>query len=151
MGRFIIEIIFWIVLSFIVKSDFKEKIVPDKMTLSILLLGVVKIIFFQEDIENKIIGMGTYPVIFLLLYGYGEFLFKKEVVGFGDIKLLSSIGFYTGYLGIYSLMVFYNIIFSFSLFYGLIYKFYFKNNEVPFAPVIVIGTFIFYFLQGNFI
>ena len=101
MGRFIIEIIFWIVLSFIVKSDFKEKIVPDKMTLSILLLGVVKIIFFQEDIENKIIGMGTYPVIFLLLYGYGEFLFKKEVVGFGDIKLLSSIGFYIGYLGIY--------------------------------------------------
>ena len=116
------------------------------MTLFILLLGVIKIIFFQEDIENKIIGMGTYPVIFLLLYGYGEFLFKKEVVGFGDIKLLSSIGFYIGYLGIYSLMVFYNIIFSFSLFYGLIYKFYFKNNEVPFAPVIVIGTFIFYFL-----
>lgn len=146
MGRFITEIIFWIILSLIVKSDFKEKIVPDKMTLFILLLGVIKIIFFQEDIENKIIGMGTYPVIFLLFYGYGEFLFEKEVVGFGDIKLLSSIGFYIGYLGIYSLMVFYNIIFLFSLFYGLIYKFYFKNNEVPFAPVIVIGTFIFYFL-----
>lgn len=150
MGRFIIEITFWGILFFIVKSDFKRKIIPDKMTLLVFLLGIIKIIFFQEDIESKIIGIGTYPVFFLILYGYGELFFKKEVVGFGDIKLLSSIGFYIGYLGIYPLIIFYNIIFLFSFFYGITYKFYFKSNEVPFAPVIVIGTFIFYFLQGSF-
>lgn len=149
MGRSIINIIFWIILFFIVKSDFKEKIIPDRLTLIVFLLGIIKIIFFEEDIEDKIIGMGTYPVIFLLLYGYGETIFKKEVVGFGDIKLLSSVGFYEGYFGIYSLILFYNIIFLLSFFYGIIYKFYFRDNEIPFAPIIVIGTFIFVFLRGK--
>lgn len=151
MGRFIIEIIFWIVLFFIVKSDLRYKIIPDRYTIIILLLGLIKIIFLGENIENKVIGMGVYPIIFLLLYGYGEKIFKKEVVGFGDIKLLSAIGFYIGYFGLYYLILYYDMIFIVSLFYGLIYIFYFKNKEVPFAPVIVLGTFIFYLFKGNFI
>lgn len=151
MGRFIISIIFWGVLFLIVRSDFKKKIIPDKFTLIIFLLGIIKVVLFKENIESKIIGMGVYPVIFLFLYGYGETIFKKEVVGFGDIKLLSSLGFYIGYFGIYSLVLFYNTIFLLSFFYGIIYKFYFKDSEVPFAPIIVIGTFIFEFLWGKII
>lgn len=151
MGRPIIDILFWIILLLILVADFKKKIIPDTLTITIIILGVIKIIFFKENLENKLIGMGTYSILFNLLYGYGEKIFKKEVVGFGDIKLLSSIGFYLGYFGLIYLLVYYNIIFLISPIYGIIYKKLYKEEEIPFAPVIILSIFIFIIIKGRII
>lgn len=151
MGRTIIEILFWIILLLILVGDFKKKIIPDTLTITIIILGIIKIIFFKENLENKLIGMGTYPILFNFLYGYGEKIFKKEVVGFGDVKLLSSIGFYIGYFGLIAFIIYYNIIFLISPIYGVIYKNIYKKEEIPFAPVIILATFIFIIIKGRFI
>lgn len=151
MGRSIIDILFWIILLIILIIDFKKKIIPDALTITIIILGIIKIIFFNENLETKLIGMGTYSILFNLLYGYGEKIFKKEVVGFGDIKLLSSIGFYIGYFGLIYLLVYYNIIFLISPIYGIIYKKLYKEEEIPFAPVIILSTFIFIIIKGRII
>lgn len=149
MGRFIIEILFWIILLMILIIDFKKKIIPDILTITIIIFGIIKIIFFNENLENKLIGMGIYSILFNLLYGYGEKFFKKEVVGFGDIKLLSSIGFYLGYFGLIYLIIYYNVIFLISLIYGIIYKNLYREEEIPFAPVIILSTFIFIIIKGR--
>lgn len=151
MGRSIIDILFWIILLIILIIDFKKKIIPDALTITIIILGIIKIIFFNENLENKLIGMGTYSILFNLLYGYGEKIFKKEVVGFGDIKLLSSIGFYLGYFGLIYLLIYYNIIFLISPIYGIIYKKLYEEEEIPFAPVIILSTFIFIIIKGRII
>lgn len=151
MGRSIIDILFGMILLIILIIDFKKKIIPDVLTITIIILGIIKIIFFNENLENKLIGMGTYSILFNLLYGYGEKIFKKEVVGFGDIKLLSSIGFYLGYFGLIYLLVYYNIIFLISPIYGIIYKKLYKEEEIPFAPVIILSTFIFIIIKGRII
>lgn len=151
MGRPIIDILFCVVLLIILIIDFKKKIIPDALTITIIILGIIKIIFFNENLENKLIGMGTYSILFNLLYGYGEKIFKKEVVGFGDIKLLSSIGFYLGYFGLIYLLVYYNIIFLISPIYGIIYKKLYKEEEIPFAPVIILSTFVFIIIKGRII
>ncbi|WP_300362196.1 prepilin peptidase [Fusobacterium sp.] len=151
MGRSIIDILFGIILLIILIIDFKKKIIPDALTITIIILGIIKIIFFNENLENKLIGMGTYSILFNLLYGYGEKIFKKEVVGFGDIKLLSSIGFYLGYFGLIYLLIYYNIIFLISPIYGIIYKKLYEEEEIPFAPVIILSTFIFIIIKGRII
>lgn len=151
MGRSIINILFWIILLIILIIDFKKKIIPDALTITIIILGIIKIIFFYENLENKLIGMGTYSILFNLLYGYGEKIFKKEVVGYGDIKLLSSIGFYLGYFGLIYLLIYYNIIFLISPIYGIIYKKLYEEEEIPFAPVIILSTFIFIIIKGRII
>lgn len=151
MDRVIIEILFFIVLFLIAFIDLKKKIIPYSLTGLLFLFGVFRIFLFKESFENKIIGMSLFPIFFLILYGYGESIFKKEVVGFGDIKLLWTIGFYIGYRGIYELLIFYNIIFLIAPLYGFLYYKFRKKKEVPFAPILAIGTFIFRIFQRKFL
>lgn len=149
MGRPMIEvfdiaIIFFLIL--ISLQDLKNKIIPNSLTLGIIFLGVLKIIFFHLSFEMSFIGFGVYPIIFLIIYGYGSDFFKKEIIGFGDIKLMSSLGFYLGYTGIYSIIIFYNIIFILSFGFVIldfILKKYKKNEEIAFAPFICIGFIIY--------
>ncbi|WP_427041761.1 prepilin peptidase [Fusobacterium sp. SB021] len=152
MDRNLIEIIldfsFFIILFFISLKDLKEKEIPNFLTLGIIFLGILKIIFLREDFEKNFFGLGVFPVFFLFLYGYaGDFL-KKEIIGFGDIKLVSGIGFYFGYSGIYNLIIFHNIIFILGFLF-LIPIFFLKKikkeEEVPFAPCICLGAVIYKF------
>ena len=152
MDRNLIEIIldfsFFIILFFISLKDLKEKEIPNFLMLGIIFLGTLKIIFLREDFEKKFLGFGVFPVFFLFLYGYaGDFL-KKEIIGFGDIKLVSGIGFYFGYSGIYNLIIFHNIIFILGFLFLMpifFLKKIKKEEEVPFAPCICLGAVIYKF------
>lgn len=141
----IIEILFVSVLLFTGIKDFKSKIIPDVFNYSIIFLGILKIIFLNGNFEKSIIGMGVFPLIFILIYGYGENIFKKELIGFGDIKLFGAAGFYYGYSGMYNLMILYNTIFIctfiFIIFLLLIKKIK-REEEIPFAPFICLGILI---------
>lgn len=144
----ILDFSFFIILFFISLKDLKEKEIPNFLTLGIIFLGILKIIFLREDFEKNFLGFGVFPVFFLFLYGYaGDFL-KKEIIGFGDIKLVSGIGFYFGYSGIYNLIIFHNIIFILGFLF-LIPIFFLKKikkeEEVPFAPCICLGAVIYKF------
>ncbi len=144
----ILDFSFFITLFFISIKDLKEKEIPNFLTLGIIFLGILKIIFLREDFEKKFLGFGVFPVFFLFLYGYaGDFL-KKEIIGFGDIKLVSGIGFYFGYSGIYNLIIFHNIIFILGFLF-LIPIFFLKKikkeEEIPFAPCICLGAVIYKF------
>lgn len=152
MDRNLIEIILdfslFVLLFFISVKDLKEKEIPNFLTLGIIFLGILKIIFLHENFEKSFLGLGTFPIFFLFLYGYaGDFL-KKEIIGFGDIKLVSGIGFYFGYSGIYNLIIFHNIIFILGFLF-LIPIFFLKKikkeEEIPFAPCICLGAVIYKF------
>lgn len=148
----ILDFSFFIILFFISLKDLKEKEISNFLTLGIIFLGILKIIFLREDFEKNFLGFGVFPVFFLFLYGYaGDFL-KKEIIGFGDIKLVSGIGFYFGYSGIYNLIIFHNIIFILGFLF-LIPIFFLKKikkeEEVPFAPCICLGAVIYKFGSVN--
>lgn len=154
MDRFIIENTFNIFLYFffilITIKDFKEKIIPDTLTILIISLGLIKNFILEFNLEKSFLGITTYPVLFIFIYGYLETLFKKNIVGFGDIKLLMGIGSYFGYMGLYNLILFYNFIFISAFIYiipKILLKKFKKNEEIPFAPFICLGTFIFQFLE----
>lgn len=150
MDRLIIEnildiclLVFLILISI---KDLKEKIIPNIFSLGIIFLGIIKIILGYSDFEKSIIGFGVYPIVFIFIYGYISDILKKEIIGFGDIKLMGALGFYFGYLGIYNLIIFYNLIFILGFLFTLPIIFinkYKKNNEIPFAPFICMGALIY--------
>lgn len=132
-------------------KDLKEKEIPNSLTLGIIFLGILKNIFLYENFEKSFLGLSVFPVIFLFIYGYVSDFLKREVVGFGDIKLLGGIGFYLGYSGIYNFIVFHNIIFILGFLSVLPMIFIKKENlkkEIPFAPCICLGTVIYNFVVG---
>ena len=106
-----LDLFLFILLFFISLKDLKEKEIPNFSTLGIIFLGILKIIFLHEDFEKSFLGFGTFSIFFLFLYGYASDFLKKEIIGFGDIKLIGAAGFYFGYSGIYNLIIFHNIIF----------------------------------------
>ena len=93
--------------------------------------------------------MGVFPIIFILIYGYVSDLLKKDVIGFGDIKLMVAAGFFLEYSGIYNLIILYNTIFITALVcmlpllcFGKIKR----ETEIPFAPFISLGIIFWSFL-----
>ena len=152
MDRNLIEItldlFLFILLFFISLKDLKEKEIPNFLTLGIIFLGVLKIIFLHEDFEKSFLGFGTFSIFFLFLYGYASDFLKKEIIGFGDIKLIGAAGFYFGYSGIYNLIIFHNIIFILGFLF-LIPIFFLKKikkeEEIPFAPCICLGAVVYKF------
>ncbi len=149
MDRFI-DILFYIFLILTAVKDIKEKIISDILNIMIIILGVMKIIFFNGDFEKSIIGMGVFPLVFIIIYGYISEILKKDVIGFGDIKFMGAAGFYLGYSGIYNLIILYNTIFITAfiiVFPLLLLKKIKKEAEIPFAPFISAGVLIFLFLD----
>lgn len=146
----VIDFIFTAVLILTAVKDFKTKIIPDYFNGIIFILSIVKIIFLNGDFEKSLIGMGVFPIIFIIIYGYISEIFKRELVGFGDIKLMGMAGFYIGYSGIYNLIVLYNIIFTLGFLSVVPFIFIKKigrKAEIPFAPFICIGILIFKFIE----
>ena len=143
-----LDLFLFILLFFISLKDLKEKEIPNFLTLGIIFLGILKIIFLHEDFEKSFLGFGTFSIFFLFLYGYASDFLKKEIIGFGDIKLIGAAGFYFGYSGIYNLIIFHNIIFILGFLF-LIPIFFLKKikkeEEIPFAPCICLGAVIYKF------
>lgn len=143
-----LDLFLFILLFFISLKDLKEKEIPNFLTLGIIFLGILKIIFLHEDFEKSFLGFGTFSIFFLFLYGYASDFLKKEIIGFGDIKLIGAAGFYFGYSGIYNLIIFHNIIFILGFLF-LIPIFFLKKikkeEEIPFAPCICLGAVVYKF------
>lgn len=146
----LIDILFYIFLILTAVKDIKERIISDILNIMIIILGVMKIIFFNGNFEKSIIGMGVFPLVFIIIYGYISEILKKDVIGFGDIKFMGAAGFYLGYSGIYNLIILYNTIFITAfiiVFPLLLLKKIKKEAEIPFAPFISAGVLIFLFLD----
>lgn len=154
MDRTLIEIIldlcFFAILFLISVKDLKTKEIQNSMTLAVIFLGILKIIFLEENFEKSFLGFAVFPILFIFIYGYVSDFLKKEVVGFGDIKLMGAAGFYLGYSGIYNFIIFHNIIFILGFIFAfpmLFMKKIKREEEIPFAPCICAGTLIYKFFM----
>ena len=143
------SIIFVSMLIIIIISDYQTMIIPDNVLIfSSLLLIFIK--FFMFGIENVGISLlhaaGSF-IFMLLLKLFGDFVFKKESMGGGDIKLLSVFGFVLGFpMSIISVFLSAFIALPISL---IILKIK-KNHEIPFGPFLAISAAIIFFTQIDF-
>lgn len=156
----IIELLQFLVLTPMLISafyiDYKLQIIPNRLTLTMLEVGIV--FSFLRGINNlniaieMWIGMVLGALIFIILTYIGNLVFKKETMGFGDVKLMGTLGLFFGWRSIIAITIF-------AFFIATIYSICFiiknkiKKQEIsefiPFGPFIVVAAFIAMFVPLN--
>ena len=143
------SIVFISMLIIIVISDYQTMLIPD----SVLIFGSLLLIFikfFMTGIESIGISLlhALAAFIFMLLIKLlGDFMFKKESMGGGDIKLLAVFGFVLGFpLSIIS--IFLSAIIGLPV--SLILLKAKKGTEIPFGPFLSIAAIIIFLSQVDF-
>lgn len=156
MDRVLIILFIFLIL-IIMYIDINKKYIPNFLNFFLLII----VIFFKfENLEELFIGAGIYTLPIIILYGYGSDIMNKEIIGFGDVKLIISLGaiLYSSNINIFlQVYIFYLSTFLIaSLFILLLFvctlfngeKINFKNRELAFAPFIIIAFVLnFYFLN----
>ena len=141
--KYIIFASFGIIVFFI---DLFHKIIPDKLSLPLLIIGLV--ISFQPNLDinwvSAFLGSGIGFVFFLGTAFFFQLITKREGLGGGDIKIIAAIGAFTGLLG----TIFTIIFSSFLALIVLIPLGHEKQKQFPFGPFLILGS-ISYILFGN--
>ena len=136
--------------------DYKMQIIPNRLTLTMLEVGIA--FSFFRGINNLNIavemwlGMILGAGIFLLLTYLGNLIFKKETMGFGDVKLMASLGLFFGWRNVIAITVLsFFIATVFILCLVIKNKIQKKQTEefIPFGPFIVLASFIVMFVPLN--
>lgn len=125
--------------------DLKSYFLPDSLTFSLIVLGMAFSFLIGFPIELSFVGASTYAFPFLIIYGFGEYIFKKEALGFGDIKLAAGIGAFIGYTGFYNLYLWFTITFVLGSIISLTLiglKIKERKEQIPFAPYLSLAAVI---------
>lgn len=142
----IIALTFISMLIIITVSDFTYMIIPDSVLITfggllIIELGVINGI--NELLISLLNGLGAFILMFALKK-FGDFLFKQESMGGGDIKLMFIIGLVLSFpMSILSIFLASFI----GLPISLIYLRNGNNHIIPFGPLLAIGAVIILLLQ----
>ncbi len=132
---FLILICGLIVATFI---DFEYQLIPDSISLGGLAVGLVISLFksaFLDSLLGAVIGGAAIYAVGVL----GKLAFKKEAMGFGDVKFLAMIGSFLGWHKV--LLVFFLAPF-FGAAVGIILKIRYKIETIPYGPYLSLATIV---------
>ena len=126
--------------------DYKYQIIPNRLNLTLLEVGMVfAFLYGLSDVAisiNMLLGMCAGAGIFFIITFLGGLFYGKEAMGFGDVKLMGALGIVFGLSNII-------IITLLSFLIGAVLSIFLlathikKSNEyIPFGPFIVLGALI---------
>lgn len=133
--------------------DLRYQLIPDEVHILLIIIGIVNILFnfTIKNILNYIIGAAIGGGIFFLISLLSLLIFKKEGMGFGDVKLMASLGFV---FGVKNIIVITLVSFILGAIVGSIFLIL-KNKEsdgyIPFGPFIAIAAIILIFVPADVI
>ncbi len=145
-----LSLIFFLGISFIILIiDIRKMYIPNTLNLIFLIAAFYYRGIDISEIENGIFGAGVYTLPLLFFYGYGSDLAKKEIMGFGDIKLMMGIGYILGYNDFYTVYIYYLGTFLLAAIFCIIYilkkKMY--RGEIAFSPFLLFSFYYILFLE----
>ena len=134
--------------------DVKHKIIPDGMVLSFSLLSII-LLFSSGFILPNILDLLAGPIL-ASFFAFFWLISSGKWMGLGDAKLALGVGWLLGFSGgVFAIMLSFWIGAIFSLFIILLEKInLFKwgitiKSEIPFAPFIILATFIQFIIGWN--
>lgn len=147
--EFAISITFISILLIIIISDYQTMIIPDEvLVVGGILLIIELIIKNGTNIWMNLLDAIIAFTIMYLIKKIGDFIFKKESMGGGDIKLMAIFGLVLGWqMSIISIFM--------ASFIGLPISLYFlyknKTDIIPFGPFLSVSAIIIWLLQINIV
>ena len=141
----ILEIIEYMALFYICIIDIRKKIIPDRGFIILVIIGLLKSML-NTNIEGYFLGMCVYPMPLIILYILEDY-FKKELIGFGDIKLMMGIGGNLGYRNLAEIVKFYHAVYFLAGIMAILFILYLKYKGkkaeyIPFAPFLIMGFIV---------
>ena len=136
--------------------DFEHEIIPDEISLSGIVAGAVFSLFFPlwqgattplGGLAWSVVGILTGGGILFALGTVGEWVFKKEAMGGGDVKLMAALGAFLGWKGVLLTLFLASL---FGAVVGLAMRMFTGKERIPFGPYIVAGAAL-YMLWGEII
>lgn len=127
--------------------DLEHKIIPDKITLPGIVIGLALAVVGEHiDIVSSILGIFAGGGSFLLIGLLGEKLFKKESLGGGDVKLAAMMGAFVGPLRIFLVFVAAAVLgLLVSAVVLLISSRFRRERMLPFGPFLVLAALLVVF------
>lgn len=145
------RVLYWIMLVILIQisiADILYMIIPDQHI--ILIFGLGLLILSKDSFVSQLIGlfMGALPFLAVLILGI--LLKNTECIGFGDIKLMSALGFLAGVETILKIYMVSCLLAGFFSFFTIISKVG-KDEEclksyMPLAPCICLSSVLCIFL-----
>ena len=145
----IIALTFISMLIIVILSDIYYMIIEDSVLIFFSILLMIEIYFFNgfQSLSNS---LAEAVISFLIMFGlklFGDFIFKKESMGGGDIKLMAVFGLVVGWkLSVITIFLSAFIALPISIF---ILKTG-KNHEIPYGPFLSIAVIIIYLTNFYF-
>ena len=134
--------------------DFNFRIIPDEISLGGIVVGLILSLVFPKLHQVDTHLLGLYRSFLGVIIGggviwltgiIGDFIFKKETMGGGDVKLLAMIGAFLGWqmavLAFFVAPVFGSIV-------GIIIKLKTKNSLIAYGPYLSLASVVVLFF-GN--
>lgn len=134
--------------------DFEHRIIPDEVSVGGMFVGFIfslaipqlhgvqstgtfmpHLVSFGYSFLGALVGGG----LILMMGILGDFIFKKESMGGGDVKLLAMIGSFLGWK--LAILTFFVAPF-FGAFFGIIEKIRTKDTTIAYGPFLVLGALI---------
>ena len=126
--------------------DYRLQIIPNRLNLTILELGIVfAFLYGLSNVAitiNMLLGMLAGAGIFLMITLLGGLFYGKEAMGFGDVKLMGALGLYFGLSNIIIITLVSFLIGAILSILLLVTRIKKTDEYIPFGPFIVIATFI---------
>ncbi len=135
--------------------DFKHKIIPDRLNLTIFEVGIV--IAFLYGFSNVAItidllfGMLAGGAIFAIIALIGGMIYGKEAMGLGDVKFIAALGLYFGFTNIIIISVMSFLLGAIVGIILIVFRIKKSNEYIPFGPFIVVSTLVCMFLPAELI
>ncbi len=133
--------------------DLEFTVIPDVFTLPGVIIGFGLSFFpggfvnWSQSLIGLLVGGGSFFLVGML----GEFLFKKEALGFGDVKFAAMLGAFLGWQNLILVLIlasFLGSVVGIAMIYFSGKKG--KSSYIPFGPFLVAGALIAVYF-GNII
>ncbi|MEE9543036.1 MAG: prepilin peptidase [Thermodesulfobacteriota bacterium] len=135
-----------VVITFI---DFDHQIIPDRVSVSGIPLGfLASLLLTRTTYIDSIIGILAGGGFLLFIALFYHFIFKKEGMGGGDIKLLAMIGAFVGWQGVIFVVFFSSLVGSIAGILYIVLSGKGAKSPIPFGPFLALGAYV-YLLVGT--
>ncbi|MGM0441309.1 MAG: prepilin peptidase [Elusimicrobiota bacterium] len=146
--------VFGVFLIVISGVDIDFKVIPPQCSYGLMITGLASApfnSFLDAGLGSSFLGLAVAGILLMAVRKFGSYIFKKEALGLGDIKLLMGIGAFTGTGGVLGTLFIGSLLGSIL---GLIFRFAGKIKKleyIPFGPYLAGGSVIYIFFREFFI
>lgn len=153
-GASVLTPVYWLAVSGLILGtfvDFEHLIIPDRVTLGGMIIGVALSVCFPvlhglgnryQSLTASVLGLVVGSGLLLAVAWLGRWVFKKDAMGMGDVKLLGAMGAFLGWKAVIFIIMLSSV--AGSLVGGVMVLMRRKEwqSQIPYGPYLALAALL---------